>query len=136
MNIRKFISAVAITFSAVACSTSSNVDLSGEWSVVSISGQDVPETMQEPVLSFDTANKTYSGVTGVNTINGSYTLENENISFSDGPMTKMAADPTSMEIEVGYIKAITAAKTIVSSSDNTLTLKDEEGNELMTLKKK
>lgn len=135
MNVRNFISAFAITLSAVACSTNSNVDLSGEWAVVTISGVNVPETMKEPVLSFDTANNTYSGVTGINSINGGYTLENDNISFSDGPMTKMAGDPASMETENGYIKAIMSAKTI-STNDGTLTLKDVEGNELMTLKKK
>ncbi len=135
MSIRNFISAMAITLSAVACSTNSNVDLSGEWAVITISGENVPETLKEPVLTFDTTNNTYSGVTGINSISGDYTLENNNITFSDGPMTKMAGDPTSMEIENGYIKAITSAKTF-SANDETLTLKDEDGNELMTLKKK
>lgn len=124
-----FLSAIMAMF--VSCSTSSS--LSGEWTVLTINGEEVSAAMNAPAITIDGTR--YSGVTGVNTINGMITLKGDNIKFEEGAMTRMAADPESMDIEMKYLDAINSAAK-VSVNDSAMTLTDKDGAEVMTLKKK
>lgn len=125
------LSALAAIFTS--CSTSS--PLAGEWKVVTIKGEDVSAAVNEPEVTISQDLSNYSGVTGLNTINGSLTVKGDDIRFGDGAMTKMAGDPESMDIEVRYIDAINAAVKI-TVDDSGLILSDVNGTEVMTLKKK
>lgn len=129
------LASLAIAAGFASCNTSSSLDIAGEWAVVSLNGNEVPQTMKEPVLNIDTNANTFNGITGVNNISGDFTMKNGEVKFSDGPMTKMMGDPVSNEVEVNYIKAIMSAKTVAMENDQ-LVIKDGKGNTVMTLKKK
>ncbi len=116
-------------------SAAQSLDINGEWKVVSIGGDTVPETMQEAILAFDSNANTYHGVTGVNTINGSYQLSDCAFSLGEGAMTRMMGDSVSMDVEMKFVNAISAVKA-VAAQEAALLLQDAEGNVLMTLVKK
>ena len=139
MKNKNILTIMAISLGLASCTTQTkpelNLNLNGEWKVITLAGEAVPETLNEPQITFDVANKSFSSNTGVNTLNGSFTQDPEgNISFSDGPMTRMMGDSVSMAVEDNFVKAIAAAKT-VTEADGTLSLKDADGKVVMTLKK-
>lgn len=139
MKKNHILTAMAIALCASSCSTtqtpSTTLNLEGEWKVITLNNETIPATMSAPMLTFITTDNTFSGVTGVNIINGSYTLDKEgNLTFSDGPTTKMMGDSISMVIEDAYIKAIAAVKS-VNDNAGTLELKDATGKVVMTLSK-
>lgn len=131
---RTILSAFAAMLGLSACTSNAVIDLAGEWKVETINGNVVPETLKEPSLSFNMSDMTFSGVTGVNIYNGGFKIDNGGVTFSDGPMTKMMADSVSMTVEDSYMKAIASVKG-ASVDNGTLTLKDGNGNAVMTLKK-
>lgn len=131
---RTILSAFAAMLGLLACTSNAVIDLAGEWKVETINGNVVPETLKEPSLSFNMSDMTFSGVTGVNIYNGGFKIDNGGVTFSDGPMTKMMADSVSMAVEDSYMKAIASVKG-ASVDNGTLTLKDGNGNAVMTLKK-
>lgn len=131
---RKIILTIAIALGLASCASTQKTEVSGEWKVQTINGNALPSTMHEPELNIN-ADKTFTGITGVNQMSGTYTLNDNSIHFNDGPMTKMAADPESMEVETNYLKAIFSAKTVANENGN-LILKDADGKELMKLSKK
>lgn len=133
-KITKIIPALAFSLTMSSCAVhTAGVNLSGDWKVTTINGTQVPETMSEPTLSF-TGKRSFSGVTGVNVMNGKYKLSGNKLRFSDAPITRMMADPVSMQVEDSYIKALQDAST-VSEDNGTLILKDKSGKAVMTLKK-
>ena len=115
-------------------STTKNLDINGDWRVSSIGGEDVPETLEEATLSFDENTQSYHGVTGVNLINGSYQLDDHTLTIDEGAMTRKMGDSISNEIEMKYINAIHATKS-VTKEDGKLILQDDAGNTLMVLVK-
>lgn len=126
--------ATAIALGLASCASNQQAVITGEWKVLTINGNELPNTTNEPVLNIN-ADKTFYGVTGINRISGEYNLTGNAIQFSDGPMTKMSGDPESMEVEINYIKAISSAKTVENNNGN-LILKDADGKEVMKLGKK
>lgn len=130
---KKITALFCTTLAALSCLTAcSNHELDGKWTVDDIYSVEPGELFNEPVLELNTEKREYHGVTGINNISGTITLKGNNISFSDGPMTRMAADPHSMEVETAYLKAIfdTESYTIEGGK---LYLKDCTGNVVMSL---
>ena len=132
------ITMTALILSISSCSTQNsttkNLDINGDWRVSSIGGEDVPETLEEATLSFDENTQSYHGVTGLNLINGSYQLDDHTLTIGEGAMTRKMGDSISNDIEMKYINAIHATKS-VTSEDGKLILQDEAGNTLMVLVK-
>lgn len=124
----------AMTMGMTSCATQKDLNLNGEWKVINIKGMDVPETMQEAVLAFDESSHSYHGVTGVNIINGSYSLNDQELTLGEGAMTRMMGDPVSMEVETKYVQAVASVKSATMEEDKLL-LQDAEGTVLMTLVK-
>lgn len=122
----------------VSCSTknsaTNSIDINGDWKVSTIAGEKVPETLEEASLSFDEKQKSYHGVTGVNLINGSYQLKDHTLTIEEGAMTRKMGDSISNDIEMKYINAIHATRSVTSEGGK-LILLDEEGNMLMELVK-
>lgn len=135
---KKTLATTALILGVTSCSTQNSttqhIDLSGDWKISSIGGESVPETLEEPSLSFDENTKSYHGVTGVNFINGNYQLEEQTLTIGEGAMTRKMGDSISNDIEMKYINAIHATRS-VASEDGKLILQDEEGNTLMELTK-
>lgn len=128
----------ALFLGFASCSTKSNttknLEINGDWKVSTIGGEAVPETLEEASLSFDENTKSYHGVTGVNLINGNYQLEDHSLKLNDGAMTRKMGDSISNDIEMKYINALHATKS-VSAEGEKLLLLDDEGNLLMELVK-
>ena len=121
--------------SMTSCGNNSKtIDLDGEWRVSTIDGETIPETLEEVILTFDNSSNSYHGVTGVNIINGSYLLNDFSLTLGEGAMTKKMGDPISNEIEIKYVKAIHAIKSVTDESGKLL-LQDGEGKTLMTLER-
>lgn len=133
---KKIIPVFALGMLMASCgSQQAGINLSGEWKVTAINGTQVPKTLNEPAISFDTEKSTFSGVTGVNIMNGQYKLSDTKLTFSDAPTTMMMADSISMVVEETYIKALKSVTT-VSEENGVITLKDNDGKSVMTLQKK
>lgn len=126
----------AIMLGATSCknSISNDIDINGEWKVLSINGDIIPKTLETATLTFDNKSKSYSGVTGVNIINGSYQQKDNALTIGEGAMTRKMGDPVSNDVETKYINAIHATKS-VALKNRKLLLKDNAGNTLMELKR-
>lgn len=129
---RKITTLLCTAFAALSCFTACNNEIDGKWKVDEIYSVEPGELFNEPVLELDTAKGEYHGVTGINRINGSISITGDKITFSDGPMTRMAADPHSMEVETAYLKAIFDTESYTVEGGR-LYLKDNCGNVVMTL---
>ncbi len=122
-----FLTACALTFNSCA-----HKELDGKWKVESIDSVELGDTFNEPTLEINSAQGKYYGVTGVNNLNGNISIDGDKIKFSDGPMTKMAADPHSMEVESAYIHALDNV-TNYSIVDGKLYLNNITGQTVMVL---
>ncbi len=142
-KIRMILAAVAMVIAAASCTSNQNnnetaqktADVAGEWKIETLNGSEIPQTMNETVLILNDEEKTYCAATGVNTINGDYSLEGDIIKFAEGAMTQMIGDSVSMVVEGGLVHALYAAHT-ATLEDGTLIIKDAEGKTLLTLFKK
>ena len=114
-------------------SSCAHQELNGKWKVLSIDQVEIgPDIFNEATLEINLAKGEYYGVTGVNHLNGKVLIDKNRIDFQDGPMTKMAADPHSMEVESAYIHALLEAESY-SFENERLLLKDGLGNTVMVL---
>lgn len=142
-KIRMILAASAMMLAAASCTSNQNnnesaqkaMDVAGEWKVEKLNDAEVPETMNETVLILNAEDKTYCAATGVNTLNGDYSLEGDIIKFAEGAMTQMMGDSVSMVVEGSLVHALYAAHT-ATLEDGTLIIKDAEGKTLLTLFKK
>ena len=135
---KKFLSfAAAVAASAlfvVSCGGAKEaVDVNGEWAGGSIDGNAVETIMNEVVISFDGTN--YSANTGVNMINGTYSVEDGALTLDEGMMTRMAGDPAAMAQETNFVNAIQEPLCITLDGEN-LQLIDADGNVKLVLAKK
>ena len=133
MNKMNYLFAVFALMGMTSCRSGSEaIDLNGDWKVSTINGENVPETLEEVTLSFDNTSNSYHGVTGVNIINGTYRQHNQTLTLEEGAMTRKMGDPVSNDIEMKYVNAIHAVKS-VQNKKGKLMLQDEKGKTLMTL---
>ena len=131
-SIKTLLAALLCVFALSSCS---NHKLNGEWKVVEINGIAVGETLNEPFLNI--ADGKYNGNTSVNYINGEVKTcpFGCSVEFEDGPCTRMAADPYSMEMEHSFLEALDDVEKFTLEGDSVL-LKDEHDFVLMKLVRK
>lgn len=128
-----YLPVTALLLCMTSCrSVSESIDLNGDWKVSTINGKTVPETLEEVTLSFDNSSNSYHGVTGVNIINGTYRQHNQILRLEEGAMTRKMGDPVSNDVEMEYVNAIHAVKSVVNKKGK-LMLQDEKGKNIMTL---
>ena len=92
----------AIMAMAAACcmafSCSSPVELGGaEWVFDTVNGEKVVTSEKTPFIEFNEAEGRVHGCLGVNIVNGGYTLDGNNLTFSQLASTMMAGLPADME---------------------------------------
>lgn len=116
----------------IGASSCNKAKIDGKWKVDTIFSVAPGDVFNEPVLEINSAKGEYYGVTGVNSVNGDIKVGDQKVTFGSGPMTRMAADPHSMEVETAYLKALDDACTYVLE-DGILYLKDCCDNTVMTL---
>ena len=133
MNKMNYLFAVFALMGMTSCRSGSEaIDLNGDWKVSTINGETVPKTLEEVTLSFDNTSNSYHGVTGVNIINGTYRQHNQTLTLEEGAMTRKMGDPVSNDVEMKYVSAIHAVKSVLNKKGK-LMLLDEKGKNLMTL---
>lgn len=123
--------------SVKSCGDTSNLNtanaekLVGEFRIVALDQNiDLPETL---TLKFDKDTKTVSGFTGCNNFFGSFSLENNNLSFSKMGSTRKMCFGDANKIEAKTLELLSKINTF-SFKDNVLILKENE-NILIKAKK-
>lgn len=129
----------AIIAMAAACcmafSCSSPVVLGGsDWVFDTACGEKVVTSEKTPFIRFDEAEGRVHGCLGVNIVNGSYTLDGKNLTFSQMASTMMAGLPSDMDVE-SKLGAALGTVASVEVKGETMSLKDAEGNVVLTLVK-
>lgn len=124
----------AAALSMVSCSVTP--DIAGDWSVVKINGEPVVLTQETPFLSFDAEQGHVYGNTGVNIINGGYTIVGNKLHFVSLGTTMMAGPEQDMHVEQKFLAAINDVTTVKSGGDNIILLYGRDGNLLMELVRK
>lgn len=134
---RKIITLICALIAGLAVlSSCAHQELNGKWKVLSIDQVEIgPDIFNEATLEINLGKGEYYGVSGVNYLSGKVLIDKDKIDFQDGPMTRMAADPHSMEVESAYVRALLGAEAY-SFENGKLLLKDGNGNTLMVLEAK
>lgn len=109
-------------------------DLNGEWLISSINGTETGEMENTPYLAFDFAEKRVHGNAGCNIINGGFSQEEgepNSLKFSQMISTMMACPD--METERKILDALGKVTSFSANADETVSLLDESGTEVLTL---
>lgn len=125
----------AIVFGALALAVSlpamaqddDDGPLTARWIAVELNGKPVEG------LTLDYTTDKVSGTGGCNRFNGPITIEDDAVQIGPLASTKMMCEGKS-EIEAQYFTALEAARSFVVE-DDTLTLKGEDGHDLVKFKK-
>ncbi|MCQ2231536.1 MAG: META domain-containing protein [Paludibacteraceae bacterium] len=111
-----------------------NVSLvGGEWTVVSVLGNEVKVNTDAMPLFMFNANDTVNGGTGCNRFFGAYKLAGDSLSFGDVASTKMMCPD--MAVEDSLLKAIQQVVTY-SIADSTLSMKNADNQEVIVCTQK
>lgn len=101
--------------------------LTARWIAIELNGKPV----EGPTLDYTTDR--VSGTGGCNRFSGPITIEDDAVQIGPLAATKMMCEGKS-EIEAQYFSALEAARSFVSNGD-TLTLKGEDGRDLVKFRK-
>ena len=111
-------------------------DLEGEWLISSVEGKAVEVVEKTPFVAINVAEKTVHGTAGCNIFNGGFTQEEgQAASFRFGELaTTMMAGP-GMEAEGAVLAAMGKVRSFAVQADGTISLMDENQNEVIVLTK-
>lgn len=111
------------------------VDLSGEWNIVAVDGQELTAT-EKPFIGLDMANKSLHGNAGCNSLLGNFELDSIHpgtIRFTQVGATRMMCPD--METETKVLAALNKVAGYDETAEGVV-LTDAEGNALLTLEKR
>jgi heat shock protein HslJ len=117
---------------ALSPAVSANVRLEDTtWNLTRLGARDVvaSENQRQPYIVLDSSNKRVAGSGGCNRLNGTYTLEKQNIHFGPIASTMMAC-PSGMEVEGNFLHALDKSHSW-KLHGNELELQDEDGTFLL-----
>ena len=97
-----------------------------------VNGEKVVTSEKTPFIEFNEAEGRVHGCLGVNIVNGGYTLDGNNLTFSQLASTMMAGLPADMEVESKLGAALGTVASVEVKGD-VMSLKDAEGNVVLTL---
>lgn len=131
---------VMVVMTSVSCATKKGVGaeaLTGEWAVKAVKGTAINETAGDnaPFIGFSAAEKQVYGSLGCNRLTGvlNYDAATGEIDFSHiGSTRMMCPDMTNEDL---ILRALPEVKQLKVKA-GTMVLADEQGNEVMTLKKR
>ena len=113
--------------------------LNGSWNIVQVYGQpidSIEKTDKTPFLEFDADKKTVHGNAGCNIVNGGFTQkEGLSASLEFGQLISTMMAGPGMTVERQVLDAMNNVKSFVVKEDRTAALLDENGEEVLTLKK-
>ena len=130
-----FIPAFLLFFASCA-STKSVYQLTGEWSVVNLNGQNITPSEATPYLGFDINENRLYGFTGCNRLTGNLMPTNSSKAKqnSDTSLPRVCSLKDD-KFEQPFLEALNKVKTSEVNGEEIL-LKDEQGKVIITLKKK
>lgn len=114
--------------------------LEGEWLITAVKGtkvEDLGKTDKAPFLTFNVNDKTVHGNAGCNIINGGFTQkdgQNASLQFSRMISTMMAGP--GMEVERKILPVLNEVRSFEVKDAKTVTLLNDNGEEIITLTKK
>jgi heat shock protein HslJ len=79
--------------------------LAGNWQVVSLAGNALPETAS---VTINFAAPAVSGSSGCNQYSGTFSQKGNDITFGPTALTRMACPPARMDLESGFTRALAA----------------------------
>lgn len=119
----------------VGCATqnpTTNLELTkGEWQMILLNNESIASA--KPV-TFEFKVNQISGFTGCNRLIGNYSLQGENLSFTNLGSSRKMCDPQTMQIESEVLKVLNATKS-VKTKNGQLMLTDAKGNSLAVLQR-
>ena len=131
MRLLKAIAAVAALLAVAVVPVAAQEDddgpMTARWVAIELSGKPV----EGPTLDYTTDR--VSGTGGCNRFNGPISIEDDAIQIGPIASTKMMCEGKS-EIEAQYFAALEAARSFVVE-ENVLTLRGEDGHDLLKFKK-
>lgn len=102
-----------------------NTSLEQKWQIIEINGKVIAEKINDKVPYVEFKNKNYHANAGCNTLNGNFTLDNNNgIKFSQGMSTMMACP--GMEIEQQLSHSLISSTSYIIDEDNLMIKKGKE----------
>ena len=98
----KYVFALFVVIAGISCSPRLSPDAGWgrqRWVVVEMKGVPVQQSggRRDAYISFETAEKRFTGNGGCNTINGNYTIEKKTLRFTDISSTKMSCEDIAFE---------------------------------------
>ena len=126
---RKIFFAILAGLFLIGCS---GPDLNGNWTISSVDGEVINQMEIHPFINFDKATGRFHGNSGVNIINGTYTVAGSKLKFDNISTTMMAGPEEDMETESEIIEAINDAVKYRGKNGGVAIL-DDEGDVVLTL---
>lgn len=120
----------------ITVSCSNNVDLNGDWKITSVGSEILESSEAQPTLSFNSETGRIHGYTGVNIVNGNYSLEGRKLSINGIGATMMAGPDKEMELERNILTTIEQATKTQMTESGELQLLDSDDQIIMTLERK
>lgn len=126
-----------------SCGTSRNAassaaSLDGEWKIVEVNGQAIPQSdsENEAFLGFDTKEKRMYGSTSCNRMFGGIEIDAKKGTISFGNMGSTRMMCADMKTETMVLDAMNKVNAFDVQKNGTLTLKSSDGKKLIVLEKK
>lgn len=127
IQISKILLAALLSLSILltACASGDNADLAGGWELTEMTGYD-----NVSGVWIDFKDGKISGRSGCNSISGDYKVQGNKLSFGPIASTMMACEQPFMQIEEGFLAAISTADTFSINEIGLLTI-DYDGGMLV-----
>lgn len=77
--------------------------LNGEWTIIKVKGQDVPQEDKMPYINFEVSTGRFYASNGCNTINGSFGIKGDALQFSQVASTLMLCHNVPFEHEISVL---------------------------------
>ncbi len=127
---KRILFAIIAAFGLISCI--GTPDLNGYWKISSVDGDDISQKQVHPFINFDKASGRFHGNSGVNIINGTYTVNGSNLKLENISTTMMAGPEDDMELESEILDAINAAKKF-KGKNGSVEILDGDGDVVLTL---
>ncbi len=126
----------AITAQHNAAKKHANPELiNGEWTIIEVNAQKI-EGEERPYLYFETEHNRFYGTNGCNTLNGDFSLEESNLTFSNVISTQKACHDAPYEYQINYALSQSVTHTVEQKgNEHYLSIHDTNGTKILVLRK-
>lgn len=119
-----------------AASCSNKVQLEGEWKITSAGDEEIVDAEASPSITFNAETGRIHGYTGVNIVNGEYSLDGRKLTLRGLGVTMMAGPEEDMNLERKILDSFNEVQSVKTADENKLHFLNSNGEVIMTLAKK